>query len=155
MLALLEGLAVRLAAPRLTAEDLRVLQKIVETMKAASGSGDVEELVRADAEFHDYLIVRSQNRRLHRALTDLRAHAERFEYLFFSSKKEVRASLRQHERLVQILKRRDARAAQRHMVKQWDFGGRALLRLIRDQHPAGQNLPVLSPEVLKRWKTDS
>jgi DNA-binding GntR family transcriptional regulator len=57
----LEVLAVRLAVPRLTAEDLDRLDAMQRSMQAASDSSDANAFFTANAEFHGFLVDRAGN----------------------------------------------------------------------------------------------
>ena len=60
----LEGLAVELAAERMSAPDLDGLQGLVDAMKAAAETSDIERFYQADLEFHRTLWRLSNNRYL-------------------------------------------------------------------------------------------
>ena len=60
----LEGLAVELAAEHMSAPDLDVLQGLVDAMKAAAETSDIERFYQADLEFHRALWRLSNNRYL-------------------------------------------------------------------------------------------
>ena len=60
----LEGLAVELAAPHISAADFDVLQGFVDAMKAAAETSDIERFYQTDLEFHRTLWRLSQNRYL-------------------------------------------------------------------------------------------
>ncbi|MCJ7710239.1 MAG: GntR family transcriptional regulator [Chloroflexi bacterium] len=57
----LEGLAVRLAVPRLTDEDLEVLSGFMEAMDCAAEAGDTVAEAAADARFHGRLVEIAAN----------------------------------------------------------------------------------------------
>src|ERR1035438_6338470 len=60
----LEGLAVELAAEHMSPPDLDVLQGLVDAMKAAAETTDIERFYQADLEFHRTLWRLSNNRYL-------------------------------------------------------------------------------------------
>ena len=62
----LESLAARLALPRLSAEDLEVLEGYVTEMQRAAETGDAHAEATADAEFHAMIVRLSGNRTLER-----------------------------------------------------------------------------------------
>ena len=133
VIAALEGLAVRLAVPNLTDDDLRRLEELTDAMAEHGRRGEIEELTEVDTHFHRLLHERARNRRLQRIVSELRRQMERFEYTFFSSPSDVEASLKRHRKLVRILKRRDAMGAQRALEQQWDQGRQTLRQLLGRQ----------------------
>ncbi len=133
VIAALEGLAVRLAVPNLTDDDLRRMEEITDAMAEHGRRGEIAELTEVDTHFHRLLHERARNSRLERIVSELRRQMERFEYTFFSSPSDVEASLKRHRNLVRILKRRDAMGAQRALEEQWDLGRQTLRQLLGRQ----------------------
>jgi len=133
VIAALEGLAVRLAVPNLTDDDLRRMEEITGAMAEHGRRGEVEELTEIDMQFHRLLHERARNRRLQRIASELRRQMERFEYAFFSSPSNAEASLKRHRKLVRILKRRDAMGAQRALEQQWDLDRQTLRQMLGRQ----------------------
>jgi len=133
LIAVLEGLAVRLALPHLTAQDLQHMKELTNTMASCARRGDIEKLLEADTQFHGLLHERSQNGRLRRFIGDLRGRTERLEHAFFSTSVAVQGSLRRHRKLVRLLERGNPQAAQRALEKQWDMGRKELLEIVRQR----------------------
>jgi DNA-binding GntR family transcriptional regulator len=131
MIAVLEGLAARLATPRLTNNDLGHLNRLTVAMAEYSRKGKIDKLVSADEEYHNLLYERSGNHRLQRMVRELRAQMERFEYIFFSSPAVARTSVKRHKHFVKVLKKRDPVAAEQTLRRQWDWGPRELRMLIQ------------------------
>ena len=67
----LEGLAVELAVQHMSAKDLDALQGLVDAMKTAAESSDIERFYHNDLEFHRTLWQLSQNRYLASSLETL------------------------------------------------------------------------------------
>ncbi len=57
----LEVLAVRLAVPKLTADDLAELDALQQAMQSAAAAGNSSEFFAANAEFHGFLVGKSGN----------------------------------------------------------------------------------------------
>jgi len=62
--AALESLAARLAAGRITKEDVQTLQKILDKMMEAAHQEDRDRLIRLDNEFHEAILRIARNRTL-------------------------------------------------------------------------------------------
>ncbi|MDA2913467.1 GntR family transcriptional regulator [Acidobacteriia bacterium AH_259_A11_L15] len=153
LVAVLEGLAARLATPRLSNADLDYMRELTDALACYARSGKIQKLVQADTQFHAMLHERSQNRRLQRIVQELRGQVERFEYVFFSSKQAVRASVKRHKNLVRVLKRRDALAAQRSLARQWDLGRRAVVSMVREKKMALEKPEEISRPLPTPMKT--
>jgi DNA-binding GntR family transcriptional regulator len=67
----LEGLAVELAVQQMSAKDLDILQGLVDAMKTAAETSDIERFYHTDLEFHRTLWQLSQNRYLASSLETL------------------------------------------------------------------------------------
>lgn len=134
LIAVLEGLAVRLACPRLTEADLRHMEQLTSQMAQHGRRGDTELLMQADNSFHGVLHQRAENGRLHRVVADLRQRLERLEYVFFSTPEAVQASVRRHRKLVRILRRGRPAAAQAALEKQWELGQHAVKKLVSEMN---------------------
>jgi DNA-binding GntR family transcriptional regulator len=63
--AALESLAARLAAGRITKEDVQTLQQILDKMMEAAHQEDRDRLIRLDNDFHEAIIRISRNRTLY------------------------------------------------------------------------------------------
>ncbi len=138
LIAVLEGLAIRLACRRLTESDLRHMEALTQQMALHGRRGETEQLMQADGQFHGVLHERAENQRLHRVVLDLRARLERLEYVFFSTPEAVAASVKRHRRLVRVLRRRDPRAAQKALERQWELGQESVRSLV-------ERLALVSP----------
>ncbi len=132
LIAVLEGLAIRLACRRLTETDLRHMEDLTGEMERHGRSGDTEALMKADNNFHGVLHERAANMRLHRVVTDLRRRLERFEFVFFSTPEAVRGSVKRHRRLVRVLRKRDPREAQKALEYTWGVGQQVVQQLVAD-----------------------
>jgi len=136
LVAVLEGLAARLACPRLTESDLAQMEEWTRQMASHARHGEIQGLVEADAQFHGVLHQRAENAHLQKVICDLRLRTARMEYTFFSTSDEVRLSVLRHKKLVRVLRSGNARRAQKTLEKQWDLGRQALLRIIEKNTPA-------------------
>lgn len=62
--AALEMMALELATPNLTDEDIAALREIIEAQRQASTARDFNELTQLDLKFHEYICVRANHGRL-------------------------------------------------------------------------------------------
>ena len=66
--AALEGLAVYLATPLITAEETKEAQKLIDAQAAALAAGDVREASRVNRLFHELVICKTPNLRISNSL---------------------------------------------------------------------------------------
>jgi DNA-binding GntR family transcriptional regulator len=108
--AALESLAARLAAPRLTQEDVRSLQCTLDKMIQAARERDAEEMIRLDNEFHAAILCLSDNSLLNQLWQTLQ-----FGYWTIVTTRRAEYDLeelaRRHEDLLAALKTRNPQKA--------------------------------------------
>lgn len=115
----LEGFAARLAARRITRGEILRLRRLNRAMARALGPAyssegeHVGELARLNAEFHEFIAAVAGNRVLERTLASLIQAPLYARAFFWYSDPRKRASIEEHERLVEALERGDARGSER------------------------------------------
>lgn len=132
LIAVLEGLAIRLACRRLTEADLRHMEELTGEMERCGRIGDTETLMVADNAFHGVLHERSENTRLQKVVADLRRRLQRLEYVFFSTPEAVKGSVKRHRWLIRILRKRNPREAQKALEYIWGVGQESVHRLVEE-----------------------
>jgi DNA-binding GntR family transcriptional regulator len=117
--AALESLAARLAAARLTPDDVQALQDTLDQMIRAAQEQDEEGMVRLDNRFHETILQVSDNQLLHQLWQTLQ-----FGYWTIvtarSSSYDLEELARRHEALLEALVSRDpqrAAAAMQHHIE--------------------------------------
>lgn len=109
----LDGLAARLAAQRVTRDDLARLRIILESMREGIRDGRTDVIVNANIAFHDVIYRAAGNQTLSRLGTELSNYVRRFSTEAFASPARVDAVLREHERVLEAMERGDPEAAER------------------------------------------
>jgi DNA-binding GntR family transcriptional regulator len=107
----LDGLAARLAAARITYEQIERLRTILDSMREGVDSGRTELIVNANMAFHDVIYRAAGNFTLTRLAKDLNDYVRRFSAEAFSSPERVDAVFREHEAILAALTRHDPDAA--------------------------------------------
>lgn len=122
----LESLAMQLAGPRLTDEDLTVMEQANRRLRSALKRRDAVGASRADREFHSVYVRRTGNPELIQILDWLKAKLRRIEVVYFGGTMVAEASAEEHDRVLRALRRRDYPTAVREVQGNWD---RSLQRL--------------------------
>ena len=112
----LEGLAVRLAAPRVEREDLAGFEARFRAMKAHGTRATYAEVRALGEEFHTYLIKQAGNAKLLELLEQIREQVRSVWNMSIMAPRRAQGLVREHLALVDALKRGDARRAERCMV---------------------------------------
>ena len=115
----LEELSVRLACRRRTDDDLARLQGVLErTDEVLASGGNIADV---DTAFHIALVDATHNSVLVRVLNAFYRFTARRRVLLFADPAQARASVREHRKLVELLRLRDedkaARLILRHMQR--------------------------------------
>jgi DNA-binding GntR family transcriptional regulator len=117
--AALEALAARLAAERMTEDELLLLAELLETMRGAARRGDAHDQSQANASFHATIVRAARNATLERQWTFLEPYSRT--YLTVSQPGlDLQALSERHVPILDALRARDgdaaAEAMHRHLM---------------------------------------
>lgn len=113
----LEGLAARDAAERITDEQLERLDQLTRELEAIEASTDLERVARVGEQFHRIVLEASGNRQLAEHLRQLRGQIQRYRYLTIQVVGRGRAAAGEHAALLEVLRKRDSAEAEK--VARW------------------------------------
>jgi DNA-binding GntR family transcriptional regulator len=112
--AVLEGLAARLAAPHLGPGEYDRLNALIKEMASAASAGpDLEQVLRANRDFHEIIWQGAHAPRLLELLRNLSIASQRFRNVSLSLPGRLSQIIAEHRRLAQALAAGDAAAAER------------------------------------------
>lgn len=109
----LDGLAARLAAERISMDDLRGLGLILEMMADAARMGRYEALVQMNIKFHEVIYRAAGNARLMILAQSLNDFVRRFSARAFVSPERDQEVLEEHKAVLRAMERRDSEAAEK------------------------------------------
>lgn len=112
----LEGLAVRLAMPRMNAETFEELERLLERMERAGQSGSGDWVLRHQ-EFHAFIYGMSGRPKLIRQIIALHVLIEPYMRIWFDYVDKPLSAREEHGTLIQALRSGDARHAEAVMQK--------------------------------------
>jgi len=104
----IEGLAARLAASRMTPEQIEELQKIHAALDRSAAEMDIDTFVTQDRAFHALLARGAQNRYVEDVLGKLYNLHLRLWYFLYRKQGGLRETVHEHQELIEALVRRDA-----------------------------------------------
>ncbi len=107
---ILEGLAGRLATEHITDEELGKLVEINHEMLRLSKNKrkDPKQILKLNSEFHKIIIKSSKSKKLIKFIDDLRKHTLRYNSIYLSLMDHIQDSIREHEKIIKALKKRDS-----------------------------------------------
>jgi DNA-binding GntR family transcriptional regulator len=109
----LEALAVRLAIPNLTADDLANLEALNEEMRRYASSGDAAGFFTANAAFHDTLVARADNADLKTTYDALMDRMRRYRWPSLDLRGGMERSTEEHDAILQAIRAGDSDEAVR------------------------------------------
>ena len=124
------GLAGRLAANRATKRDLAELRAMVDEMERAK---DIDEYYPLNVAFHARLVDLSGNSRLAELYKSLSKELHLFRRRGLVQGESMASSNREHVRMIDALRNRDADLAEREMVRHIQAGKARLLKGAQEQ----------------------
>ena len=123
----LEGLAVRLAVPKLSGEYLSLLRSILDDIQEALERGDIAGYGAADQRFHDALAQLAGNETLIESIERLRLQIQLVRSIANQDPHVVERTARERPRILAALESRDAELAARLMEEHIDGVRRAVV----------------------------
>jgi DNA-binding GntR family transcriptional regulator len=109
----LEGMCARLAADRITGEEIERGEQLLHDYERVFREGDNKALLAVDQKFHQLLYEASGNRFLARALDDMYTLIYRLSYFALDRMGSVRPNVEEHRDILEAVKAGDGRTAER------------------------------------------
>jgi GntR family transcriptional regulator, rspAB operon transcriptional repressor len=121
-----EPFIVRLAAARISADDLARLDEILSQAEEANAQGDLSTVARCDFDFHRTIAQASNNRHLSDTCTRLQQILTRFGYVFWQRAGSAATSLAEHRQVLAALRAQDVAEAERLAVAHTEHAGQRI-----------------------------
>lgn len=113
-----EEFGARLAARRISEEQVRHLNALLEKAKESANCGDGTYMYHLDQEFHGAVVLAAGNEWLAKSVTELREHFLQFENkIAYDIAKTTEAVLQEHQAIYEAIAARDEHAAAESMRK--------------------------------------
>ncbi len=138
----LESLAVRLAAQRITDDELRQLRVILQSMRDAVAKERTDLMVSANIAFHDVIYRAAGNDTLFRLAKDLSDFVRRFSAEAFANPDRASAVVEEHERVLAALEAHDPEAAAAASSSHLQAASAYLVQLHLNQSVGAQSTPI-------------
>jgi DNA-binding GntR family transcriptional regulator len=134
----LETMAVRLAVPRLAADDYATLQGLIETMARHAERGEVAEFFEANVAFHGHLFAASGNEKLVELYRQLLGQMGRYRLRSLTLRGNLQRSVAEHAAILRAAKRGDAERAAHLMSEHVRVPQRRLKALSEEELAAAE-----------------
>jgi DNA-binding GntR family transcriptional regulator len=113
----LEGMAALIAAERMSEKDIQLLEKEIKLLNELKFTERVDEIFQCDVRLHKLIIESTQNIRLGKILATLDDQMHRVRIIFSHSADWSQAVIQDHTTLVEKIKARDGKGAEKAMVQ--------------------------------------
>lgn len=113
----LETMAVRLAVPKLRAEDTAAMQRLIAEMTSRGEAGDVQGFFEANTEFHQLFFDVAGNRMLAELYRQLRGQIDRHRLRSLELRGNLQRSIAEHQAILRAAKAGDVERAV-HLVSE-------------------------------------
>ena len=113
--AVLEGLAARLATPLFSSQELDQIEHNLTAAEAALTKGDLALCSKLGKSLHDALISKADSQRLVLIIRNLDENVQRFRAISDQISGRLNKSVKEHRRVLDALRQRDAAAAEHAM----------------------------------------
>ena len=100
-----------LAATRASDQEFAAMRTVLDRIPAIAETGDSEQFMETDLEFHRTMARAARNQPLMEFLASMHEHCTRLYFISVSNKQHDQRIIREHEEIFDALKRRDAAAA--------------------------------------------
>lgn len=97
-------MAVRLAVPKLTAEDVATMERLIEEMDVRGKAGDVPGFFEVNTEFHQRFFEVAGNRMLAELYRQLRGQIDRHRLRSLELRGDLRRSIAEHRAILSAAK---------------------------------------------------
>ena len=124
---ILEGYAARRACERLTDKELDRLESINTRLSELADNNDGKGFFKLHDEFHAIFINASDNEKLKEMIYSLIIRFQRLRHMSLSVPGRMKISVREHERILEAFRQKDADSAANLVQKNAEYGGRVLM----------------------------
>ncbi len=125
---ILEGYAARMAAEKLTDKEIERLEAINERLEQLAREGDVKTFFRVHGEFHELFSKAAGNEKLTELIGQLVMKFNRSRMTSLSLPGRMEISVKEHRKLIEAFKKRDAEAADNLVKKTAAYGAQVLIQ---------------------------
>lgn len=131
--AVLEGLAARMAAEKISPAQVQQLTELFKSMEDLARKGDLVKLDEVHREFNDLIYIASGSPRLYSMITSLADHIYRYVRVGYGSPGRISEANSEHSRIVEALALRDGDLAEESARKHIENSRQAFFNELNHQ----------------------
>jgi DNA-binding GntR family transcriptional regulator len=123
----LEGLAARMAVPRMKEKEVERLEKLEAELRQATGANDVEGFYRTHTRFHEVFIRNCGNDRLIQMIANLNDHFKRYGIVSLTQPGRYDRTHQQHQGIIEAFRQGNPDLAEARVRENVLTGGKVLI----------------------------
>ncbi|MBP3887291.1 MAG: GntR family transcriptional regulator [Cellulosilyticum sp.] len=110
-----EGLAAKKAAERITDEEIKEIQEVLELTEFYAHKGDIEHIGELDHKFHDLIYIAAKSKMMKHVLSDFHSYVQKTRMISLSMPGRIEGLLKEHTAIYNAIKRKDGEEAEQLM----------------------------------------
>ncbi|KYO66144.1 MULTISPECIES: GntR family transcriptional regulator [Thermovenabulum] len=130
---MIEGLAARWAAEKITPEQLKELKDILDLMEFYTQKGEIEKASELDTQFHDLIFKACQSRPLESVLSHFNHFIQRARLVSIKSIGRAPYTLEEHKKIYEALAKRNPEEAEQAMINHVEKARQNLNPYLKDK----------------------
>lgn len=124
---IMEGYAARRACMKLSKKDLDRLETINDKLAELARQNDIKHFFKVHGDFHDLFIKAADNEKLRDLIAGLVTKFQRLRFMSLSLPGRMAISVKEHEKIIEAFRRKDADTAEDLVRKNAEYGGQVLM----------------------------
>ncbi len=114
---MIEGLAARWAAQKISKKQLKEMKDILDLMEFYTEKGEIDKVSELDTQFHDVVFRACRSRPLESVLTNFHHFIQRARLVSITTDGRATVALGEHRNIYNALEKRDPDAAEKAMIR--------------------------------------
>ncbi|QQK08400.1 GntR family transcriptional regulator [Miniphocaeibacter halophilus] len=135
----LQVFAIEQAFPNITEEDIEYLNILLDNFNIASRKNSLQDVVKLDNDFHDYLVNLSNNSYLIDIINMLQLHVTRLKYLYFDDEDMRKFSINEHKKILEFISEKNIEKTKDIMYNHWERVRKSSLKIADNKLNSKEN----------------
>ncbi|HEY8343668.1 MAG TPA: GntR family transcriptional regulator [Bacillota bacterium] len=128
----LESYAIEQAFAHFTEMDIMHLEFFIKKAQLCAEEGDIQAVLEANTDFHNYIVKKSGNKRLKSLLSNVTDAIVRYRKATLCYPGNMQTSIENHTKIIDALKSKDKKAAKKLLVADIESAKEVLLKVIKN-----------------------
>lgn len=127
---LVEGLAAKWAAKKITDEELKALNNAYELMEFYTAKGDIEQIARYNTEFHEIIFEAARSKFLEKILRNMQSYIQWARLASLKTQGRSQKALKEHKAILEAFRNGDPLQAQMLIIEHVTNSSENILKIL-------------------------